>query len=233
MMMKTKPDHKTLLKSLGLPILAAALLFPQAASAQADTAPVEEEGYLPKPFRPSLYDDMINNNPFEREILKPVIETVEEKPVPFNFKLIGMLKSGDSYRIAVVDAKGKSKVVTDKPDGEGFHYIEVEPSPRIQEARVHIVKGTQKEWVTFDEKRFSIPAGRPVTRTPAKNGTQRTIVPTNNRKRPSDLPKDQKTKDQDKRSGDAATAALKKARDEAIRARTESRRVVLPPPPKK
>ena len=151
------------------------------APSEEDTPPVaeqEETDYRPKKYSSLRYSKSINNNPFERDILPPQKAAPPPKADPFDFKLVSISGRGERYRVVVVDKKGKYKVITDKPDADGFHFTSIEPTPKIQDASVVVTNGGQTETVEFDTKRFSI-AAKPIAAPKAA---------TNSRGRPNVVP---------------------------------------------
>ena len=192
--------------------------------------------YRPKKYSPLRYSETVGNNPFEREILPPAAPEPKEGPPPFDFRLVSVSGKGESYRITLIDKKGKYKAITSKPDADGYYYAKVEPDPNIQHFRVEVANGNQTEWVEFDTKRFSVASKAATPKKPSNTKGRPNVVP-NTRVRPpprARIPPSAATKAASQKSGQAAIDVINKANAAAVKSsqeksRSGGRRVVLPP----
>lgn len=198
---------------------------------------LDEADYLPKRYSSQRYRPTVANNPFEREILPPPPPTPPTPEDPFDFKLVSVSSKGERYRVTVIDKKGQYLVVTDQPDGDGYHYSNIEPAAKIQDFRVQVAKGAQTEWVEFDTKRFSI-ASKALTppRAPQNTAGRPAVVPNVKSGPPprAPIPPTPAAAAAAQKSGNAAAEAIQRANAAAVqagqeRSRVSGRRVVLPP----
>ena len=232
-----------------LPLCAAALIFgqapaifaqsPAAGDSPSASAAAETSDYRPKRYSAGRYRSLYSNSAFEREIIPPEKPEAGPPPTPFDLKIVSVTGKGENYRIVLVDKKGKYQVVTEEPDDDGFHYTDIEPSPKIQDFRVKVAKGGQTEWAEFDTKRYSIASKQIAPPKPTNTGNRPVVVPNTRTPPPSRgapaapapaSPAAQK-------SGAAAMEAIRSANAAAVRgssdrsssSRVSGRRVVLPP----
>ncbi len=147
--MKTMMIHTKFLAVRRCLALAAAVIAARPATAGLAQAPAAGDSpdplpaetttdHRPKKFTALRYRSIYSNSAFEREILPPDKARSRPPPTPFDLKIVSVAGKDGRYRVVLIDKKGKYQVVTDTPDADGFHYTDIEPSPKIQDFRVQV-----------------------------------------------------------------------------------------------
>jgi hypothetical protein len=211
------------------------------AAGDSPPAAAETTDYRPKKYTAGRYRSVYSNSAFEREILPPDKPEAGPPPTPFDLKIVSVTGKDGRYRVVLIDKKGKYQVVTDTPDADGFHYSDIEPSPKIQDFRVQVVKGAQSEWAEFDTKRYSIASKKIAPPAPTNRDKRPSVVPNTRTPPPgraassTQAPAAPAAKAASQKAGAAAQAAIQTATSNAVnsssssRSRVNGRRVVLPP----
>lgn len=113
--------------------------------------PPGADEFLPPSYEPRRYAASWSNSPFEREILPPVVDEVEEVNELNDYRVVGIGKLRGKYLITLVDKKGKYSNVEEKPNKDGLFVVSVADGTNPQEAEVVIKQGELQATIGFDE----------------------------------------------------------------------------------